>query len=46
MAEQNKDSGPFGLALGNLIDIFSRPDREQLLLGGQETGPVRLRDLR
>ena len=46
MAEQNKDSGPFGLALGNLIDIFSRPDREQLLLGGQELGPVRLGDLR
>ena len=46
MTEQNEDSGPFGLALGSLIDIFSRPDREQLLQGGQETGPVRLRDLR
>ena len=44
--EQNEDRGPFGLALGSLIDIFSRPDREQLLLGRQELGPVRLGDLR
>ena len=44
--EQDEDSGPFGLGLGNLIDIFSRPDREQLLRGGQELGPVQLRGLR
>ena len=43
---QNDGSGPFGLALGNLIDIFSRRDREQLLQGQQELGPVQLRDLR
>ena len=27
MADESRDSGPFGLALGNLIDIFSRRPR-------------------
>ncbi len=44
--DQNDGSGPFGVALGNLIDIFSRRDREQLLQGREEVGPVQLRDLR
>ena len=45
MDEQSEASGPFGLALGNLIDIFGGRDREQLLQGREGLGPVRLRDL-